>query len=156
MHIFVHHRLNFWYNYTKHDYKNSLTHNFFGGPAGDWPRTLSYFRTNENAYSKKIMRRKNLLYKLYYEFCSSSLLAFLMERICEGSEVIIWSSVYEAMIFIATCFSPAKNIPSPTSDSKSKYFSSSVRLKVCWSLSIDVGDCLRRTWIEEFVIIGTP
>src|SRR6185436_9847534 len=46
-----------------------------------------------------------------------SCFAFLMARICEGSEVMIWSSVYEAMILIATCLSPAKNIPSPTSDS---------------------------------------
>src|SRR3989338_3118241 len=60
------------------------------------------------------------------------------------------------MTLIATCFSPAKNIPSPTSDSKSKYFSSSDNLKVCWTRSTDVGDCCRRSWIEEFVIIGMP
>ena len=35
---------------------------------------------------------------------------------------MIWSSTYEDMIFMATCFRPAKNIPSPTSDSSSKYF----------------------------------
>ena len=51
------------------------------------------------------------------------------------------SSVYEAMIFIATCLSPTKNIPSPTSDSRRRYFSSSVRLNTFCRLSTTVGDC---------------
>ncbi len=61
---------------------------------------------------------------------SRSCFAFAMARICDGSEVMIWSSVYEAIVFMATCFKPAKNIPSPTFDSSRRYFSSSVRLNV--------------------------
>src|SRR3989344_2984543 len=82
--------------------------------------------------------------------------AFLIARSCEGSDVMIWSSVYEAMTLMATCLRPAKKIPSPTSDSSRRYFSSSLKLNVFWTLSIDVGDCLRRSWMEELVSIGTP
>src|SRR3989338_6797494 len=63
---------------------------------------------------------------------------------------MIWSSVYEAMILMATCFKPAKKIPSPTPDSKSRYFSSSVRLKVFCRISIVVGDCFNNNWIEAW------
>src|SRR6185369_17707365 len=84
------------------------------------------------------------------------LFASLIASICDGSDVMIWSSVYEAMILMATCLSPTKNMPSPTSDSKRRYFSSSVRLNTCCSLSIEEGDCLRSTWMEELVMIGRP
>src|SRR3989344_662216 len=59
---------------------------------------------------------------LFPERTLRSCLAFFMERTWDGSEVIIWSSVYEAIILMATCFNPAKNIPSPTSDSRSRNF----------------------------------
>src|SRR3989338_7713766 len=85
-----------------------------------------------------------------------SCFAFLMARICEGSEVMIWSSVYEAMTLIATCFKPAKKIPSPTSLSSSRYFSSSESLNVCCTRSTEVGDCRSSIWMEELVIIGMP
>ena len=72
-----------------------------------------------------------------------SCFAFRIARICDGSEVIIWSSVYEAMTLIATCFKPAKKIPSPTSLSRRRYFSSSESLNVCCTRSTDVGDWRR-------------
>jgi hypothetical protein len=71
--------------------------------------------------------------------------AFLIAITCEGSEVMIWSSVYEAMVLMATCLRPAKKMPSPTSDSSKRYFSSSVRLNVFCTKSTDDGDCLSNT-----------
>ena len=34
--------------------------------------------------------------------------------------------------------------------------SSSVRLNVFWMWSMTVGDCFRRTWMDELVTIGMP
>src|SRR3989344_8918491 len=82
--------------------------------------------------------------------------AFLIARSCEGSDVMIWSSVYEAMTLMATCLRPAKKIPSPTSDSSRRYFSSSLKLNVFWSFSMLEGDCFKRIWIDEFVTMGAP
>src|SRR3990167_2066869 len=79
-----------------------------------------------------------------------------MASTCGGSEVMIWSSVYDAMTLMATCFNPAKKIPSPTSDSNRRYFSSSESLKVDCTRSTDVGDWRKRSCIDEFVIIAVP
>src|SRR3989344_6094128 len=114
--------------------------------------SIARFIDKSRPSAKKVLRlgktilflRGRFEFEIYFPVFSKSALAFLIERIFDGSDVIIWSSVYEAMTFIATCFSPAKNIPSPTSDSRRRYFSSSVRLKVFWSLSIDVADCFNR------------
>src|SRR3989344_1375411 len=57
---------------------------------------------------------------------------------------------------MATCFCPAKKIPSPTSASNNRYFSSSVKLNVFWTTSIVADDCFNKICIEELVIMGFP
>ena len=62
-----------------------------------------------------------------------------------------WSSVYDATTLIAACLGPAKNIPSPTPLSSSRYFSLWVSKNVFCTKSIEAGDCLRSNCTDELV-----
>jgi hypothetical protein len=73
-----------------------------------------------------------------------------------GFVVIIFSSKYEESISIPTCSHPAKNNPVPTEALRRIYFSCSVSLNTFCKTSIDAGDCLRSSWIDEFVTIAFP
>ncbi len=70
--------------------------------------------------------------------------------------VIIFSSKYEERISIPTCSHPAKQSPVPTEAFSSIYFSCSVSLNTFCSTSIEAGDCLRSSCMEEFVTIALP
>lgn len=73
-----------------------------------------------------------------------------------GLVVIIFSSKYDERISIPTCSQPAKKSPVPTEAFKRIYFSCSVSLNTFCRTSIDAGDCLRRSWIDEFVTMALP
>src|SRR3989344_5241464 len=105
-------------------------------------------------------KRKLFFYYNYYSFVNESVANFLFASLIletsSGAVVIIWSSVWLATTLKATCFLPAKNNPSPTAASSSKYFSCSVKLNVFCTTSMVAGDCFIKNCKEEFVIIGFP
>lgn len=55
-----------------------------------------------------------------------------------------------------TCSPLAKKSHVPTEAFRRIYFSCSVNLKISWSISIDAGDCLRRSWMDELVTMAFP
>ncbi len=69
---------------------------------------------------------------------------------------MIFSSKYDASIWIPTCSPLAKKSHVPTEALRRIYFSCSVSLNISWRTSIEAGDCLRRSCIEEFVTIAFP